>query len=109
MIFEKMELCNKLFEKAAGNEMRRLNNHILGYSYSQLTKVISSYLILDCYISWWIIIVSPDVRVVVGRATDSWMKLDDISQLVGILTFVFSIKKLVFERTSALPLMKLLP
>ena len=84
-----MELCNKLFEKAAGNEMRRLNNHILGHSNSQLTKVKSSYLILDCYISWWIIIVRPDMRVVVDRATDSLMKLYDISQLVGIMNFPF--------------------
>ena len=33
------------------------------------------------------------MRVVFGRATDSWMKLDDISQLVGIMNFVFSNKK----------------
>ena len=104
-----IERSKKLFEKAAGNVMRRLNNHRLGHSYSQLTKVKSSYLILDCYIIWWIIIVRPDMRAVVGRATDSLMKMVDISQLVGIMKFVFMTKERVFVQTSASHRMALLP
>ena len=49
------------------------------------------------------------MRAVVGRATDSLMKMVDISQLVGIMKFVFMTKERVFVQTSASHLMALLP
>ena len=49
------------------------------------------------------------MRVVVGSPIESLMKLDDISQLIGIMNFVFLNKELEFERTSASPLMALVP